>query len=191
MGAGGWGSAHRGWGYGGDPFGWTVAKATASLSGSIHLSPYPHPPPTCSPTRSRSLPIERLRMDPTGRLQSPALVFISTRPPRFTPNSPLPPPRVRAHHTGGRLTHLIVGAQLRITICLLGKMGSQLQCVPRNLVETISRPFDSSSRGLQPPNPPLALTPPSLPPSHLGPLAYTSHRPCVYIHTVKKNTYCI
>lgn len=143
MGAGGWGLGVR---VGGSL--WADGRRGNSIIvgvDSLDLTPTPLPVCPLGPGHCQSRGPEWIQ---PGRLESPALIFISMPPstnikqfhfqsrqpprPPFTPNSSLIfPPRMQAHHhMGGRLTHLIVGAQLRITICLLGKMDSLLHCVP-------------------------------------------------------------
>lgn len=106
-----------------------------------------HPPPVrplhpghCQSSDSEWIQPAGLRLPPSfsfqcvGRTNIKQFHFQSRPPPRpplYPKLTPPHPPRVHAHHNmGGRLTHLIVGAQLRNTICLLGKMGSLLHCVP-------------------------------------------------------------
>lgn len=143
MGAGGWGLGVRV----GAPCGRTVAEATASLSGSIHSTSPPPPhlfahsvPVTANRAAPNGFNRAGLRVPPSFSFQclrqriSNSFTFNHARlpDPSLPQNSPLFfPLRMQAHHhMGGRLTHLIVGAQLRITICLLGKMGLLLHCVP-------------------------------------------------------------
>lgn len=96
-------------------------------------------PPTCSPTQSghcQSSGSERiqragLRVPPSLSFQciaariSNSFTFNHGRLPAPLYPKLTAPPRVHTHH----FTHLMVGAQLRVTICFEKKMASQLHCV--------------------------------------------------------------